>query len=168
MRGFILPALLIALLALPGGPRAEQFLGEFGDWTAYTEGKGKKKSCYIASLPKKKEGKYKKRGETYLLLTHWPAMKELNVVELRAGYTYKLDSEARLTIDTNAFSLFTSGAAAWARDPATDRKLARAMVKGARLVARGVSSRGTRTKDTYSLTGFTAAYKAIGKACGVP
>lgn len=168
MRGMILPALLIALLALPGGPRAEQFIGEFGDWTAYTEGTGKKKSCYIASLPKKKEGKYRKRDNTYLLLTHWPALKEFNVVELRAGYAYKSDSEVRLTIDANAFSLFTAGGTAWARDPATDKKLAGAMIKGARLVARGISSRGTRTKDTYSLTGFTAAYKAIGKACGVP
>ena len=31
----------------------------------------------------------------------------------------------------------------------------------------GTSSRGTQTTDTYSLKGFTAAYKAINTACGV-
>ncbi len=167
-RAIFFAALLALLVAVPMGLRAEQFLGEFGDWSAYTNGKGEKKSCYIASLPKKTEGKYKKRGETYILLTHWPALKDFNVIELRAGYTYKKDSEVRLNIDTNAFSLFVAGGTAWARDKKTDRLLARAMIKGVRLVALGTSSKGTRTRDTYSLSGFTAAYKAIGKACGVP
>ena len=34
------------------------------------------------------------------------------------------------------------------------------------MVVRGVSSRGTQTTDTYSLSGFTAAYRAINTACG--
>ena len=40
------------------------------------------------------------------------------------------------------------------------------MIKGSKMVAVGTSSRGTKTKDTYSLSGFTKAYKAINKACG--
>jgi hypothetical protein len=35
------------------------------------------------------------------------------------------------------------------------------------MIITGFSSRGTKTIDTYSLSGFTAAYTAIGKACGV-
>ena len=34
-------------------------------------------------------------------------------------------------------------------------------------MATGLSQRGTKTVDTYSLRGFTAAYQAISKACGV-
>jgi hypothetical protein len=34
-------------------------------------------------------------------------------------------------------------------------------------VVEGVSSRGTKTRDTYSLTGFGKMYQAIGKACGI-
>ena len=41
------------------------------------------------------------------------------------------------------------------------------MIRGARLVVKGTSSRGTKTTDTYSLKGFSAAFKAIGKACKV-
>ena len=33
------------------------------------------------------------------------------------------------------------------------------------MIVRGISSRGTNTKDTYSLKGFSAAYKAIKKVC---
>jgi hypothetical protein len=38
-------------------------------------------------------------------------------------------------------------------------------VKGAAMVVVGTSERGTKTTDTYSLKGFTAAYGAISKAC---
>ena len=41
------------------------------------------------------------------------------------------------------------------------------MKRGRKMVVKGKSSRGTATTDTYSLTGFSAAYKAIGEACGV-
>jgi hypothetical protein len=39
------------------------------------------------------------------------------------------------------------------------------MRAGSRLVAKGTSNRDTLTTDTYSLTGFSAAYNAINKAC---
>ena len=48
-----------------------------------------------------------------------------------------------------------------------DAKLVQSMIRGADMVVQGTSSRGTLTTDTYSLKGFTAAYKAINKACKV-
>jgi hypothetical protein len=43
------------------------------------------------------------------------------------------------------------------------------MVKGMRagnaMIMEGTSSRDTKTRDTYSLGGFTAAHNAINKAC---
>ena len=33
------------------------------------------------------------------------------------------------------------------------------------MIVKGISSRGTNTKDKYSLKGFVAAYKAINKKC---
>jgi hypothetical protein len=35
------------------------------------------------------------------------------------------------------------------------------------MIVKGTSSRGTLTTDTYSLSGFTAAFNAISKACGL-
>lgn len=146
---------------------AEKLVGNFGDWSAFVDGKGKSKICYVASVPKKETGKYKSRGNSYILVTHRPRNKARDVVELRAGYTYKKGSNVALVVGDKKFGLFTDGGTAWARDPKTDAAVAKAMIKGKDMIVKGTSSRGTNTVDTYSLIGFTAAYRAIGKACGV-
>ena len=46
-----------------------------------------------------------------------------------------------------------------------DKKIIKAMLKGNKLIALGVSKRGTKTKDTYSLSGFTKAYNEINNYC---
>jgi hypothetical protein len=39
------------------------------------------------------------------------------------------------------------------------------MQSGSQMIVTGISGRGAKTSDTYSLLGFTAAYNAINKAC---
>ena len=39
------------------------------------------------------------------------------------------------------------------------------MKRGEKMTVEGVSYRGTKTKDTYSLRGFTGAYRAISAKC---
>ena len=39
------------------------------------------------------------------------------------------------------------------------------MKRGERMIVDGKSSRGTATKDTYSLKGFSSAYRAISAKC---
>ena len=56
---------------------------------------------------------------------------------------------------------------AWASTSEGDQKLIKAMKAGSTMVVVGYSSRDTKTTDTYSLSGFTAAYNAISKACSV-
>lgn len=116
--------------------------------------------------PKKDEGNYKKRGDIYAVVTHRPADKSYNVVNFVAGYDYKKGSGVVVKIGTTSFNnLFTSGDNAWAPDASTDKKLVDAMKRGQRMIVEGMSSRGTKTKDTYSLAGFTGAYKAISAKC---
>jgi hypothetical protein len=63
--------------------------------------------------------------------------------------------------------LFTQGESAWTVDKDTDKQLVQAMIRGSSMVVQGTSARGTNTKDTYSLSGFTRAYETISKACGL-
>ena len=141
-------------------------LGVYGDWTAYSYKEGKNTVCYMASTPKKDEGNYKKRGDIYAVVTHRPADKTYNVVNFVAGYDYKKNSNVTVKIGTTTFhNLFTSGDNAWAPDAKTDKKLVDAMKRGQRMIVEGTSSRGTKTKDTYSLAGFTNAYRAISAKC---
>ncbi len=153
--------------AIPALAQESKLISRYGDWEAFQEKDGGKTVCYIGSAPKKSRGKYKKRGETYMLITHRPAEKKLDVVSIKAGYTYQQESEVDVIIGPKTFRLFTDAGHAFAYDAKGDKMLVKAMVRGARMVIRGTSSRGTPTTDTYSLTGFTAAYKAIGKACKV-
>ena len=136
-------------------------------WEAYKSGSGKGRFCFVGSEPIKKKGAYTRRDKTYVLVTHRPNDKKnkVDIFELVAGYTYKKDSGVTIKIGSQKFELFTSGGTAWAKSSKTDRALARAMKRGNTMTVGGTSSRGTKTLDTYSLKGFTAAYNAIGNNC---
>ena len=145
---------------------APQLIGEYDDWAAYSVKDGKGTICYMASTPKKDEGKYTKRGDIYVIITHRPAEKSYDVVNFVAGYTYKNGAPVVVKIGKDSFSrLFTDGDKAWAIDDKADKELVAAMKRGQRMIVDGISSKGTKTKDTYSLKGFTGAYKAISSKC---
>ena len=142
-----------------------QILGEYGDWIAYYYRDNAGPVCYMASTPKKDEGKYSKRGDIFVVVTHRPNEKSYDVVNINAGYTYKKNTQVELKIGAKTFYLFTDGDKAWAMKDKDDKDIVSAMKRGSRMIVDGVSSRGTKTKDTYSLTGFTSAYKAISNKC---
>ena len=161
-------AAFFALLSPPPAAAQVKTLGTFQDWTAYQTSQGGKRICYIASPPKKDEGNYSKRGDILAIVTHRPASKSFNVVSIHAGYKYKKGSTAEVTIGGARFTLFTNAETAWANDSSDDKALVKNMRAGAKMIIRGKSWRGTDTKDTYSLLGFTAALRAINKACKAP
>jgi len=159
------------LLALAAPPLAaqEKPLGEFKGWQAYSFAESGKKVCVVWAKPKNSTGKYKRRGAVRVFVAHrsWIRPKRVNEISFEAGYTFKKDSEARVTIDGKKYKLFTDGDTAWNRVAKDDAHMVRAMRVGKILVIEGVSSRGTKTSDTYSLFGFTAAHNAINKACKI-
>ena len=168
MRHFIFIAFLIATTTpAVGQTGGDGLIDVFGDWSAFAVKDGGKAVCYVGSEPQKAVGKYTKRGDPLILVTHGPGKKSIGVFSLRAGYTYKAGSEVDLVIGGFTQKLFTDGGHAWAYDTKADRALVRAMKSGSSLIAKGSSSRGTVTTDTYSLKGFTAAYGAASKACGI-
>lgn len=139
------------------------FLGAFGNWEAYSTNAGGK-LCYIAALPTKSEGKYTRRGDIFLLVSHRPQDNSTGVVSLEAGYSYGPKSKITATISGKSYAMFPDGEHSFAYE---DAPLVNAMIRGSNIVIKGTSSRGTLTTDTFSLTGFTAAYNAASKACGV-
>ncbi len=156
-------AMLPVCQALAAAP---QVLGEYGDWVAYYYRDSAGAVCYMASTPKKDEGKYTKRGDIYAVITHRPAEKSFDVVNFNAGYEFKKGSTVTVKIGAQTFdNLFTSNDKAWATNEKTDKDLVTAMKRGSRMVVHGTSARGTQTKDTYSLTGFASAYKVISNKC---
>lgn len=159
-------AVLIALISQAAvAQNAPQLIDVYGKWEAYSYSEKGKKVCYIGSQPTSAKGDYTQRGKIYVMVTHRPALKLFNEVSFITGYTYEKDSDVDLRIDSKRFKLFTYEDSAWAVNAEEDRKLVSAMKAGSNMVVVGYSSRGTKTTDTYSLSGFTAAYNAISKAC---
>lgn len=163
----ILLAPVIFFGALASAGAADKVLGLFGDWGAQTFSEGKNTGCSMWSQPTKDEGKYSQRGAIYAYVTHRPWDKRINEVSISAGYAYKKESTVQVRIGGQKFTLFTDGETAWSRSPKEDKALVEAMRRGNTMIVSGVSSRGTQTTDTYSLTGFTKAYDAISKACNI-
>ena len=71
-----------------------------------------------------------------------------------------------MNVGGTEFEMFTEGEWAWPATPADDAKMITAMKRGATAVLTARSSRGTQTKDTFSLLGFTAAVEDAEKRCG--
>lgn len=159
-----------ALLAAPlAGAQAQSIerLGDFSDWSAFRYEENGNTVCFMASEPTKAEGNYTQRGKIHAMVTHRPGEQRNDEVSVQAGYTYQDGSLVDVQVGPMKVNLFTQGDSAWTVDKDTDKKLVQAMIKGSTMVVQGTSSRGTNTKDTYSLSGFTRAYQAISQACGL-
>lgn len=141
-------------------------LGEYGDWIAWTYNDRGNLICYMSSTPKKDEGKYTKRGDIYTIITHRPAEKTFDEVSFVAGYSFDTKAPFTIKIGDKIFkNTFTDGTKGWMVNGQEDLKLIAAMKRGERMIVDGKSNRGTTTKDTYSLKGFSSAYQAISAKC---
>ena len=121
--------------------------------------------CYIGSLATSSDlSPEKNRGDFYILVYKNIGSPE-TVVQIEAGYDYKVGPEINVKIDQANYIFYTTEdlpSAAWTND---DKKVIFAMKKGLDLVVTGESSRGTITNDTYTLKGFTASYNKLAEDC---
>ena len=159
--------LFFSLYANSAEKNTPEVLGTYGDWKAFYWNLDEGNVCSILSYPKKEEGKYTRRGKVVAQVTRREENSSTGVVSFQAGYPIKEGSEIKINIDGKPFGVFDflQDQIAWTSDPEVDGMLIKAMQRGTPMIIKGVSSRGTNTKDTYSLRGFTAAYKAISKIC---
>ena len=162
-------ALALSVLAMahgaPAWAQSPKFIASHQDWTVYEVDDPKGKICYIASEPTKQDGNYAKRGNPAVLVARLPGDPPSEQVSVQPGYSYRKGSTARMTIEGRAYELFTQGEHAWARTDADDRTLIDAMRRGSTMTVRGTSTRDTYSLDSYSLSGFTAAFEAMRSAC---
>ena len=129
MNTFLSSFVLLGLL-FPGISFAatQQMIGEYDDWVAYYHKDAGGIVCYMASAPKRDEGKYTKRGDIYAVVTHRPGEKSFDVVNFVAGYTFKPGSKVTVKIGKTTISrLFTSEDKAWAVSDKVDKELVNAM-----------------------------------------
>jgi hypothetical protein len=163
MRALILP---LALLAAPvqAQQAAPTAIGTFQDWQAATFTEGGNKVCYAFTRAGRSQPNVPNRGEVVLTVTHRQGSRDQ--VAVRAGYTYPAGAEPAGTVEASAgnvsLAFFTAGDAAFARDRA---EAIQGFQRGRAFRLQGPGPRGGTVTDTFSLMGFSAAYRAISDAC---
>ena len=143
------------------------------DWSVFVE--SNPTSCWIVSSPKEtvntRGGRVVsvRRGDILLFVSYIPSKGAKGQVSFTGGYPFASGSQVSLQVGDQTFQLFTDKATnpemAWAPSEADDAKIIAAMKRGAEAVLTGRSGRGTETKDTFSLLGFTAALEEASGRC---
>ena len=152
---------LLAFSALPATAQSVRSLGDYRDWAAYSATEGTGQVCFALSRPQDVSPTPDGYTEAFLYLTHRPSEAVRNEINLVAGFTFAPDTPATLSISGTSYDLFTEGDAAWLLDPARNEDLAGTIRAGTMLTIEGTTDKGIRVVETSSLSGATAASRAI-------
>ena len=159
---------LSILLAVPAAAQEPKRIGAYRDWVAYVYESGDDRICYIASVPTGWKPKGINRDPAYFHVSHYPGRNIVGQLHVEVGYPLKPNSRPRARVrikkKTQDFRFFVRDSSAWVVDQ-NDPPVVEAMKAGSTLAFTATSARGTVVTDSYSLRGFTAAYKAITAAC---
>jgi len=160
------PAKQAAPAPAPGGGHPT-LLGQFGDWGAYTAAPGGRKVCFALAKPKtsKTEPAGRNRDQSYMFVSSRPADKVKNEVSVVIGYPFKTSSDATAEIGSARFAMYTQNDGAWIKNIAEEARMVDAMRKGADVVVKGTSGRGTQSTDQYALKGLAQALDRIDQEC---
>ena len=159
-------AIALPLLAAPAFAQSVKLLGEFRDWAAYTATESTGPVCFALSRPTEVTPSPDDFSGAWLYLTNRPSEGVRNELNLVAGYTFAADTPATASIGGEIFELFTDKDAAWLLDPTQADNLAGALRAGSTVVFEGTSDQGIRITQSFSLSGATAASRAIETCTG--
>ena len=134
------------------------------NWTLLKSTVNGKEMCYIVSLPIKKEGNYKRRGEPYALVSKVKG-NDYEEVSMSSGFIYDPDKDIEVLISKRKFPMFSNEEKAWTYDKNDDIEMVKYMKKGTTMNVIGYSKLGFMANDTYSLMGFTEAYNNMINLC---
>ncbi|MEM6306796.1 MAG: invasion associated locus B family protein [Pseudomonadota bacterium] len=139
------------------------------DWSIFTD--DNPKECWAVSAPKEtvntRGGQVVdvRRSEILLIVFERPEEGLKGQVAFTGGYPFAPGRPIELDVDGTKFNLSTKEEWAWPATPEDDAKVIAAMKRGAKATITGRSSRGTVTKDEFSLLGFTAAVTKAAELC---
>ena len=152
--------------AVAGGVKPT-LLGQYGEWGAYTASPGGKKVCFAIAKPSSSttEPPDRPRNPSYMFISSRPAEKVSNEVSVIIGYPFKPNSDATADVGSASFALYTQQDGAWIKNAADEPHMVEAMRAGQTAVVKGVSAKGTKSTDTFSLKGLAQALDRTDQEC---
>ena len=148
----------LAIPALAFGAEQPKSLGTFQKWTAATYGSGSNEACYAFSMAPAPKGS----KATPPMLTVTERRGNPTEISLSQGVNYTKDAKAYVTVGKTKLDFFAQGDTAYALH---SDEAAKAFLNGSDAVATSPGANGKKVTDTFSLKGYSDAYKAIEKAC---
>ena len=172
-QGFALALLAMAQLGTPGfaqtAEQSDNLVAKKAVWSVFAE--GTPKECWGFSTPKATvvtlDGKEvsANRGEIGLFIT-FRVGQTGGEIAYSAGYTFAEGTSVDVAIDGESYKMpIIKDGFAWPASVEDDAKLLAAMQKGSEATLTGRSSKGKEVKDTFSLSGFTAAMTEAESQC---
>jgi hypothetical protein len=165
--------MVCAMLALSpqvvGAQDSQNRVAAHTDWSVF-EAKDPAQ-CWAVSSPKEtvnsKDGRVVavRRGDILLFVSFIPGSGVQGQVSFTGGYPFRDGSTVALDISGSTFELFIDGEMAWSASDTDDDSIIAAMKRGTDAKLTAFSGRGTKTEDTFSLLGFTAAVEEAEKRC---
>ena len=162
----------LLIMLLPTSSQAEiARVAEMGDWAVF---KGKNPSeCWAVSNPTTSEAFRDdkvvsvRREQIQLFTTYRPSKGMSGQISFTGGYHLVSGKKLLVQVGFKSFELITNGSEwAWAVNKNIDAKMRSAFKEGQAVTITAQSQRGTVTKDTFSLMGFTAANSEAARQCG--
>jgi len=139
--------------------------GQFKNWSARNSLIDKQLVCFAVASPVGQNPKKINRAESRFFVSFRSTDKVMNEISVTSGYPYKPNFPVVISINKKEYDLEPEDNFAWLLSNAEEIELINSMKKGSTLKILGVSSKGTKTEDTFSLAGFTDAYEAAKKKC---
>ena len=161
----IISLLIFPFFISPVALGAIKIEGKFKNWESHYTEDGKDKICFAVSMPIKKEPKNLNRAEARIFVTFRTKTNTADEISITGGYPYKKDSQVSVSVDNASFKFDVSDNFAWLTANKDEAKMIQQMKKKNELKATGLSARGNKTHDTYSLLGFTDAYNSAKNKC---
>lgn len=137
-------------------------------WSVFVD--GNPRECWAVSAPSEtvntRDGRpvSVRRGDILLFATYRQGQAGAEI-SFTGGYPFADGSTVSIEIGSDTFQLFSDGQWAWAASPEDDARILAAMRRGQNAVLSARSSRGTLTRDTFSLFGITAASDEAQRRC---
>ena len=165
-------AIAVAMLITPAAQAQSTSTNQVATSTAWSVFEDSDpRECWAVSAPTEtvnaKDGRVVavRRGDILLMTFFRPGAGVQGQITFTGGYPFAGGSTVNLNIGGTQFELFTEGEWAWPASAADDAQVLAAMKRGADAVLTARSARGTVTKDTFSLLGYTAAVEEAEKRC---
>lgn len=172
-RAFCGAVLLAATQVIATGAVAQQTstnqVAQQTDWSVFED--SNPRECWAVSSPTEtvnsRDGRVVavNRGEILFMTFYRPGADIQGQVAFTGGYPFAPGSTVALDVGGTQFELLTDGEWAWPSAGAEDARIIAAMKRGASAVLTARSARGTQTRDSFSLRGYTAAVEEAERRC---